>query len=461
MAEGESGLNVYLFTGPTLSPSEARKELDATCLPPVSQGDVYRAALKYPLAIGIIDGYFDRVPAVWHKEILWAMAQGIHVYGAASMGALRAAEVAPFGMVGVGRIFSDYRNGTLEDDDEVAVAHASAADGYRPLSEAMVNIRYTLAKAESAGVISAGTRSTLESLCKGLYYPERSYPALLERAAGRAPAAELDAFRAWLPEGRVDQKRADALAMLTVIRDRLAADPRPQTVSFVFEHTVFWDHALHSAGWLGLLSDGSPETLLASALLEELQLDGAAYARAMQGAAMRHLVMEEAQRLGFAASPESVSERADNFRRAHDLVEPARFGRWLSENHLTPERFDALMGENAVLSWARPRLRGYARRRLVDHMRFTGDYQRLLSRATNKQRTLEAHGLSNPGVDDTGLSAEALLDWYLSRLPRPEADIEGHATLLELAHQETDGFLRALAREYCYCRLQGKNSESR
>ena len=47
--------------------------------PPVGQGDVYRAATRYrPRAIGIVDGYFHQVPSVWHKEILWAMAEGIH-----------------------------------------------------------------------------------------------------------------------------------------------------------------------------------------------------------------------------------------------------------------------------------------------------------------------------------------------------------------------------------------------
>ena len=54
-----------------------------------------------PGAIGVIDGYFDGVPSVWHKEILWALSQGIRVFGGASMGALRAAELDGFGMTGV------------------------------------------------------------------------------------------------------------------------------------------------------------------------------------------------------------------------------------------------------------------------------------------------------------------------------------------------------------------------
>ena len=120
-------MSIYVFLGPTLSLEEASSVLDAVYLPPVSQGDVYRlVSLGGPKAIAIVDGYFNQVPAVWHKEILWAMSEGIPVYGAASMGALRAAELAPFGMRGVGRIFEAYRDGVLppyggepfEDDDE-------------------------------------------------------------------------------------------------------------------------------------------------------------------------------------------------------------------------------------------------------------------------------------------------------------------------------------------------------
>src|SRR6185503_9427900 len=117
-------MKVYLFTGPSLSAEEGKKELDAIYRPPAAQGDVYRAALDAPRAIGIIDGYFERIPSVSHKEVLWAMAQGIHVFGSASMGALRAAELAAFGMEGVGVIYEAFKRGELDADDEVAVAHA-------------------------------------------------------------------------------------------------------------------------------------------------------------------------------------------------------------------------------------------------------------------------------------------------------------------------------------------------
>lgn len=243
---------IYVFVGPTLSAGEARKELDAVYLPPAAQGDVYRAARERPEAIGLIDGYFERVPAVWHKELLWAMAEGVHVYGSASMGALRAAELAPFGMKGFGATFEAFLHGDLEDDDEVAVMHASADEGYRPLSEAMVNIRATLASAERTAVLGTATRMALERLAKGLHYPERDYPTLLALARREGlPAAELERFRVWLPRGRVNQKREDALAMLRGMREELARHPGPKKVSYCFSRTDAWEEARRLAEQLG------------------------------------------------------------------------------------------------------------------------------------------------------------------------------------------------------------------
>src|SRR5690348_17507358 len=113
-------MKAVIFAGPSLPPRlRPVSEIGETCWdwrPPVRQGELYRAALDGPAAIGVLDGYFEVVPTVWHKEILSAMAAGIHVFGAASIGALRAAELDSFGMRGVGRIYEDFRDGVLQDD---------------------------------------------------------------------------------------------------------------------------------------------------------------------------------------------------------------------------------------------------------------------------------------------------------------------------------------------------------
>ena len=82
---------------------------------------------------------------------------GIAVFGASSMGALRAAELHEFGMVGVGQIFEMFRDGVLEDDDEVALQHGPEELNYLPVSEPLVNIRATLKHAFEEGVIENQT----------------------------------------------------------------------------------------------------------------------------------------------------------------------------------------------------------------------------------------------------------------------------------------------------------------
>jgi hypothetical protein len=231
-----------VFLGPSLPRDQAARELDAVYLPPAGKGDVYRAVRQGAEAIGIIDGYFHQMPAVWHKEILWAMANGVRVFGSASMGALRAAELHAFGMTGVGRIFEAYRDGVIEDDDEVAVRHGPAEVGYVAVSEAMVNMRATLARAVAEKVLAEPTRARLERLAKATFYAERCYSKLLLDARETVlPAPEVARLSAWLPGGRVDQKRDDAIAMLRVMAD--VAERSSLKVAYCLQTTEVWERA--------------------------------------------------------------------------------------------------------------------------------------------------------------------------------------------------------------------------
>ena len=140
--------------------------------------------------IGVVDGYFETVPTVWHKEILWAMSQGIHVYGAASIGALRAAELAEFGMKGVGHIYQQFRAGILMDDDEVAVLHGPAETDYVQVTDAMVNVRATVDHARQSGIVEPAFAAALFEITKSLFYKDRTYEAMLKLASGRGLAPE-------------------------------------------------------------------------------------------------------------------------------------------------------------------------------------------------------------------------------------------------------------------------------
>jgi len=229
-----------IFAGPSLPPAFRPTDWALEWRPPARQEELYQAALTRPEIIGIIDGYFEITPTAWHKEILWAMAQGIHVYGSASIGALRAAELHSFGMKGVGRIFEAYRDGMLFDYDEVAVLHGPEEVGYPAVTAAMVNIRATLDEAVAKGVLNSWLVAELTGIGKGLSYKERNWDAILRVASGRGlPPMPLNDLRAWLPTRQIDQKRVDALEMIAAIRAHLATVVAPLTVSYRFRDTGY------------------------------------------------------------------------------------------------------------------------------------------------------------------------------------------------------------------------------
>jgi len=236
-------MSAIIFAGPTLPPRLRPDDPALIWRPPVRQGELYRAARERPAIIGVVDGYFEVTPTVWHKEILWAMAEGIHVFGAASIGALRAAELDGFGMRGIGRVYEAFRDGALEDDDEIAVLHGPEELGYPGVTEAMVDIRATVTAAVSDGVITAERASALIAAAKGLFYKERTYAAVLRHL----PERERAAFADWLPQGRVDRKRLDAEAMVAAIRGELTAGVVPLRVSYSLAESAAWRAARRRA----------------------------------------------------------------------------------------------------------------------------------------------------------------------------------------------------------------------
>ena len=215
---------MIVFSGPSLPPSTIKAMPNLEWRPPLRQGDLHRAALQRPAAaIGVIDGFFETTPTVWHDEILFAIDRGIVVYGAASMGALRAAELHVYGMIGVGRIFEWFLDGTLEDDDEVAMLHGPAELDFLPLTEAMVNVRATIDEALRHNTFDTATGAALITTAKSLFYKDRTWDALFEDGAMPGISRdELDHSRASLPEARVDQKRIDALALLNSLSPHLS-----------------------------------------------------------------------------------------------------------------------------------------------------------------------------------------------------------------------------------------------
>ncbi len=209
---------VLVFAGTSISHEDAAKVLDATYRPPISRGDIEKAVHQGYRIIGIIDGIFFSRAAVGHKEIIRAMQENATVVGGCSMGALRASELDIHGMTGVGKIYEWYRDGELEDDDEVAVA--TNPDTFEPVSSPMVNIRETLKAATNSGIISSGECKDIVKLAKSTHYTERSYLGITKEASIEGIISD-DTSKILLrfcTENEADVKREDALLVLEKIK---------------------------------------------------------------------------------------------------------------------------------------------------------------------------------------------------------------------------------------------------
>src|SRR5262249_7342489 len=155
-------------------------------------------------------------PSVWQRELLEAIEQGIRVLGASSMGALRAAELYEYGMSGHGTIFEWYRDKVIDGDDEVTLWHESEEQNFRPLSEPLVNIRYTLLQAVEDRYLTTEEAEELTRHAKNTYYPKRSYSNLLNSSIvkgwSKNRATKLKRYF-WMKA--VDLKMIDAIAVLS------------------------------------------------------------------------------------------------------------------------------------------------------------------------------------------------------------------------------------------------------
>jgi hypothetical protein len=201
-------VTIHVYAGPTLPAAEITAAVpDARLHAPAQYGDLLRAGLREGDRVLLIDGYYHQAGAVRHKEILDLLDTGVTVIGAASMGALRAAELSGLGMIGVGEIFEQYRSGDIAGDDEVAVAHGEPP-AYRKFSEALVNIRYALRRAADGGVLDQSEAAGLLGCARALPYTRRSWRAI-EETAQRTEPRLLPAWRRLQDLRRADPSASD------------------------------------------------------------------------------------------------------------------------------------------------------------------------------------------------------------------------------------------------------------
>lgn len=370
-----------VFAGPTISHSLIRQHLDCVCLPPVSHGDILTALVKPPDAIGIIDGYFEGVPSVWHKEILYAMDQGVRVYGSASMGALRAAELCAFGMVGVGQVFENYRDGLLEDDDEVAVLHGPEEAEYVTASVPMVNIRATLAKAWNQQIISETQKDALMAAAKNTFYKQRGWNRLLDASdALQGDTSTVEKLKHWLTKNKVDQKQADAIEMLELMNERSMDDSIQPESCFHFQWTSVWDVAVrdHEKKQEAVNTLGNDD----QKVIDQLRLNAGMYQRYSDKALLIRLSKNGVET---QVDEQSLKSSLKQFRADNNLDSRTQLTDYMEKANLDEAGLTILLTNASRVDLAREASVNLEAD-IIDVLKIDGQYIRLLEMASVKEQ---------------------------------------------------------------------------
>lgn len=308
---------VLIYAGPSVSRDEVMDRVPGAVLkPPARSGDVLSDlhALD-PTHLLLIDGEFQQHFSTWLKELVYALQYPSirGVYGAASVGALRAAALADLGMVGVGQVFRWYDSGEVTGDDEVAVAYSVDAQGAYRSTVPLVNVR-----------ASGCTDVELEA-AREIHWSQR-WPKTLSLACPEV-----------VP---IDQKRADALELLETFRDlkpRTDARPQPQHLGGLFLSQLERDRTVDVQGTPVPLARIDAVVALESPQRHQLFWD----------AQNRSLALHLADAWGVVPTPQEIEEEGTrHFQRSGY----ESLSGWMKDNAVNESDFYTLMHQNARIA---------------------------------------------------------------------------------------------------------------
>jgi hypothetical protein len=334
-----------VFLGPSLPGYEAKEILAADYYPPARRGDVYRIVASGIKTIVLIDGVFHSAPSIWPREILDAIAEGIQVLGASSMGALRAAELHELGMIGCGTIFDWYRKGLIDGDDEVALWHGPEETDFCPLSEPLVNIRATLRKAVEDDCITDAEEKELLDYVKQTYYPERSYAHLLTSAVAKSwPQQHRSDFEQYVLTQSINLKQLDAIGVLRYCagqqRDKnlivACDDLRSNQRNWQLDRIVLTGFC------------ASNELVPGERVLREAEKDPSLLTRMWKVLSTRAFLLDWAQNNKISLPEELFRTAIERWGKDRDIAPGSS---WLQANGLTAHSCRSLLAEQFLIHW--------------------------------------------------------------------------------------------------------------
>jgi hypothetical protein len=334
------GEKILCYLGPSLPLAEARKILpDAIYRPPAKQGDIVTDVVRFsPERIILADGVFKENLSPWHKEIVYALQYpGVKaIYGAASMGALRAAELDWLGMVGIGKIYEWYRAGITEDDSEVALSYAvrEGPEGplYYPNTVPLVDIRAGVEHYEKEfplEPVAVAAREFLVEMAR-VYYGDRT-ESLCENSWDNNLGTSFP---------RIPQKALDAIEALTNFRAYEPAplqNPTPDNLSRYFQALYERDRRIEVNGI------PVPQQHIDSHVI----LHNPEYERICWDSSNQELALMLCDHLYVTVSIEDVERENARFQQKAGIETPEDFRCFLENNGWSRAEYDRLMIQNA------------------------------------------------------------------------------------------------------------------
>ncbi len=351
--------------------------------------------------IVIIDGVFNNVASVWHQEILWALSQGIGVFGAASMGALRAAELRSVGMRGVGIIAQAYCNGRFpgfsdpfDGDDEVAILHGPAELGWRQITIALADLRWSLYCEVRRGVLSAVAAQQTVNMLKPMCFAARTRETVQSVLAQTAPRAVslVDA----LLQGQT-LKQQDARKAFKFMQ-RKGGSVRLDDARF--HETANWRAFRAQADG----EEGRPAVDGTWDALAELRMQPATWRRVRRDA-MSRLVA-----LGAAPAPRNEIELRHavmHFRRARGLHDRNTVRAWLSANDCEMHDLDRIAESEAAIALYERSGHWRIFEMMADLLKAENFYFSLKERRQAKNSFMQGRSQPSP------LALDVALDWFM------------------------------------------------
>lgn len=326
---------ILIYLGPSLSLAKAREILPgALYRPPAKQGDLVTDLVnENPDFVILIDGQFHQNLSTWHKEWVYALQYPSvkAVYGASSMGALRAAELDYLGMIGIGKIYEWFRDGVIEDDAEVALNYSDKGPDYVPLTVPLVDIRAGVEHYERefpGQPVAKSARKFMEAVAR-VYYMDRT-PGLCEETWKNAHGVSFPF---------VLQKEIDAIEALSAFRRHHAKPvqkPAPDDLTMFFRALYERDRRIRIKG----------QEVPQQHIDAYVTLHNPEYERICWDSANQELALMLCDKLRVQISLLELNRESERFQLKCGLKTKEEFDQFLSANGWSIHEFERLMIQN-------------------------------------------------------------------------------------------------------------------